>query len=74
MSESAKPWPAMSIAEAHKIITAPGMPCEMEEIVIRGVPTRVWKNAPPWGLMSWKKGIENVSPRQRKPSPKATYS
>ncbi len=48
MSESAaaKPWPVMSIAEADKVITAPGMPCEMEEIVIRGVPTRVWKNAP----------------------------
>ena len=49
MSEPApaKPWPAMSIAEANRIITAPGMPCEMEELVIRGVPTRVWKNAPP---------------------------
>jgi long-chain acyl-CoA synthetase len=42
-----KLWPAMSIAEANRIITAPGMPCEMEELVIRGVPTRVWKNAPP---------------------------
>ena len=40
-------WPAMSIAEANRIITAPGMPCEMEELVIRGVPTRVWKNLPP---------------------------
>ena len=40
-------WPAMSIAEAHRILTAPGMPCEVEEIVIRGVRTRVWKNAPP---------------------------
>ena len=49
MSETtpAKPWPAMSIAEANRIITAPGMPCEMEELVIRGVPTRVWKNLPP---------------------------
>ncbi len=47
MTEAAKPWPAMSIAEAHAIITAPGMPCEMEELVIRGVKTRVWKNAPP---------------------------
>ena len=37
----------MSIAEAHRLITAPGMPCEMEELVIRGVRTRVWKNAPP---------------------------
>ena len=49
MSEpaQAKPWPAMSIAEANRIVTAPGMPCEMEELVIRGVPTRVWKNLPP---------------------------
>ena len=47
MTEAAKPWPAMSIAEAHAIITAPGMPCEMEELVIRGVKTRTWKNAPP---------------------------
>jgi len=47
MSETSKPWPAMSIVEANRIITAPGMPCEMEELVIRGVPTRVWKNLPP---------------------------
>jgi long-chain acyl-CoA synthetase len=40
-------WPAMSIAEANRIITGPGMPCEMEEVVIRGVTTRVWKNLPP---------------------------
>jgi len=43
----AKPWPAMSIAEAHAILTAPGMPFEMETLTIRGIPTRVWKNAPP---------------------------
>ncbi|HEX3917783.1 MAG TPA: AMP-binding protein, partial [Caulobacteraceae bacterium] len=48
MSETAAPaWPAMSIAQANAIITGPGMPCEMEEIVIRGVATRVWKNLPP---------------------------
>src|ERR1700727_1603070 len=47
MSETSKSWPAMSIAEANRRITAPGMPCEMEELVIRGVPTRVWKNLPP---------------------------
>ncbi|HUZ12302.1 MAG TPA: class I adenylate-forming enzyme family protein [Caulobacteraceae bacterium] len=50
MSDAAipsRPWPAMSIAEAHAVITAPGMPCEIEELVIRGVKTRVWKNAPP---------------------------
>ncbi|TFU01234.1 long-chain fatty acid--CoA ligase [Polymorphobacter arshaanensis] len=40
-------WPAMSIAEAHALLTAPGMPLEMETVVIRGRPTRTWKNAPP---------------------------
>jgi long-chain acyl-CoA synthetase len=42
-----KSWPAMSIAQAHALLTAPGMPFEMEEKVIRGVSMRVWKNAPP---------------------------
>jgi long-chain acyl-CoA synthetase len=37
----------MSINEAHAILTAPGAPFEMDEVVIRGVPTRTWKNAPP---------------------------
>jgi long-chain acyl-CoA synthetase len=40
-------WPAMSIAEAHAALTAPGSPLEMETVVIRGRPTRTWKNAPP---------------------------
>jgi len=40
-------WPAMSIAQAHALLTAPGSPCETEELVIRGIPTKVWKNAPP---------------------------
>jgi long-chain acyl-CoA synthetase len=40
-------WPKMSIAEAHAVLTAPGARFEMAEVVIRGVPTRVWKNAPP---------------------------
>ncbi len=40
-------WPAMSVAEAHKLLTAPGSPLEMDEVVIRGVKTRVWKNLPP---------------------------
>ena len=42
-----KPWPAMSIAEAHRLLTAPGSPFETDEAVIRGVRTRVWKNTPP---------------------------
>src|SRR5271168_4309115 len=45
--EPALSWPAMSIAEAHGLLTAPGAPFEMEELVIRGVKTRTWKNAPP---------------------------
>ncbi|MDP1630013.1 MAG: class I adenylate-forming enzyme family protein [Caulobacter sp.] len=40
-------WPAMSVKEAYEILTGPGMPTEMTEVEIRGIPTRVWKNAPP---------------------------
>ena len=42
-----KDTPAMSIAEANAALTAPGQIFEMEEVDIRGVPTRTWKNAPP---------------------------
>ncbi len=38
---------APSIAEVHAALTAPGQMFEMEEIDIRGIATRVWKNAPP---------------------------
>ena len=49
MSESLshKPWPAMSIAQAHALLTQPGSPLEVAEVEIRGIGTRVWKNAPP---------------------------
>jgi long-chain acyl-CoA synthetase len=40
-------WPVMSIAEAHARLTAPGERLEIEEIPIRGIMTKVWKNAPP---------------------------
>ena len=40
-------WPAMSLDRARALLTAPGARFEMETIDIRGVPTRVWKNAPP---------------------------
>lgn len=36
-----------SIAEIHAKLTAPGELLEMAEVEIRGVRTRVWKNAPP---------------------------
>jgi long-chain acyl-CoA synthetase len=48
MTDAAKPsWPAMTIDEAHTLLTAPGAPFEMEQLVIGGIPTRTWKNAPP---------------------------
>jgi long-chain acyl-CoA synthetase len=45
-AEAPKPWPAMSIDEAHALLTAPGALFEMETRTIRGVETRVWKNPP----------------------------
>lgn len=49
MSQDALPagWPAMSIAQANALITAPGSPAEVEEVVIRGIKTKTWKNQPP---------------------------
>ncbi|MFC0283989.1 class I adenylate-forming enzyme family protein [Camelimonas abortus] len=38
---------AMSAAEAERLLTAPDAQFAWETIDIRGVPTRVWKNAPP---------------------------
>jgi long-chain acyl-CoA synthetase len=35
-----------SIADVHKMLTGPGAPFEIEEREIRGIRTRVWKNAP----------------------------
>ena len=39
-------WPVVSLAEAHARMTAPGQPFEVEATTIRGIPQRVWKNAP----------------------------
>jgi len=41
-----KPWPAVSLDEARRLLTRPGSRFEIEEILIRGVATRVWKHAP----------------------------
>ncbi|MBC7520154.1 MAG: acyl--CoA ligase [Sandarakinorhabdus sp.] len=40
-------FPAMSIADANALLTAPGSVLEMETVTIHGRPTRTWKNAPP---------------------------
>ena len=47
MSTTGKDAPSMSIAEANEALTAAGQLFEMQELDIRGVPTRTWKNAPP---------------------------
>nr|MEA2799110.1 steroid-24-oyl-CoA synthetase [Phenylobacterium sp.] len=40
-----RPWPAVSIDDTYRILTAPGMPFEMEETVVRGRSVRAYKNA-----------------------------
>lgn len=40
-------WPRMSLAQVDALLTAPGSRLEMDEAIIRGIPTRIWKNAPP---------------------------
>jgi long-chain acyl-CoA synthetase len=40
-------FPAMSVAQAHALLCAPGAPFEMETIPIRGLETRVYRNQPP---------------------------
>jgi long-chain acyl-CoA synthetase len=40
-------WPRHSLADIHAMLTAPGAKFEMDVAEIRGVETRVWKNAPP---------------------------
>ena len=48
MNDAAKPgFPAMSIEQAHALLTQPGSMFETGEETIRGVRTKVWKNAPP---------------------------
>jgi long-chain acyl-CoA synthetase len=39
-------WPAMSIAQANARLTAPGARFEMQDIVVRGIRLRTWKNGP----------------------------
>src|SRR5438270_10144891 len=38
---------SMSIAEATEVLTAPGQIFEVGEETVRGIPMKVWKNAPP---------------------------
>ena len=45
MTTTGNDAPAMSMADANAALTATGQLFEMEELDIRGVPTRTWKNA-----------------------------
>ena len=40
-------WPRMTLADAAAALTAAGTKFEMETLDVVGVPTRVWKHAPP---------------------------
>ena len=40
-------WPVHTLAQIRAELCAPGQPFEMETLTIRGVPTRVWRNALP---------------------------
>ncbi len=40
-------FPVVSLAQAHALLTQPGSKLEMDEVMIRGVRTRVWKHCPP---------------------------
>ncbi|MGE3066968.1 MAG: AMP-binding protein [Hyphomicrobiaceae bacterium] len=41
-----RPWPALSLGEAHALLTRPGSPFEMEDRTVHGVDLRVWKHTP----------------------------
>ena len=40
-------WPKASMEDVEAALTAPGARFETDTVEIRGVPTKVWKNAPP---------------------------
>jgi long-chain acyl-CoA synthetase len=50
-------WPALSIERANELLTQPGSPFEIEDRVVRGVPMKVWKNAPPTLRDIWALGL-----------------
>ncbi len=45
MSTQPRPWPAVSLADAYRILTAPGAPFETETVEVRGRPVRAYKKA-----------------------------
>ena len=45
MNYERRNWPAVSIAETYRILTAPGAPFELETVDLGGRPTRVYKKA-----------------------------
>ncbi|MDB5654003.1 MAG: fatty acid--CoA ligase, partial [Tardiphaga sp.] len=47
MTDKLDHWPVVSLAEAHRILTMPGAPFEMQTINVRGRPIRAYKKAHP---------------------------
>jgi long-chain acyl-CoA synthetase len=47
MTQAAPTWPAATIEETRAILSAPGMPFEMETAEVRGISTRVYAQAVP---------------------------
>jgi long-chain acyl-CoA synthetase len=45
MDGGERSWPAVSIPETYRVLTAPGAPFEMEETEIRGLRLRAYRNA-----------------------------
>ncbi|HEX8471989.1 MAG TPA: AMP-binding protein [Brevundimonas sp.] len=56
VAETPAVWPAMTLAQAHAMLTQPGSPFEIETIEINGRPTKSWKNAPPTLMHSFMAG------------------
>ena len=44
---AAPEWPAATLSEIEARLCTPGQRFEMEEVMVRGVATRAWKNVPP---------------------------
>jgi long-chain acyl-CoA synthetase len=45
MTHERRDWPVVSLADAQRVLTAPGAPFEMETIEVDGRPVRVYKKA-----------------------------
>lgn len=59
---AAVPPPKLTHAQANALLTAPGSPFELEEVDVRGIKLRCFKNAPPTLAALWQGGIAIAKP------------